>query len=58
MHSPLKGGIEEMPLGISSMGVNIQIPYPHRLKMDLIFLILNITSAIFSRLPQGGVIAP
>jgi len=36
LHSPLKGGIEEMPLGIFSMGVNIQISYPHRLKMDLI----------------------
>jgi len=41
-----------VPLGIFSMGLTIQISYPHRQKVGLIFLILNITSAIFNRLPQ------
>jgi len=52
---PFQEGIEEMPKSIFSMGVKLfRLPYPHRLKMGLIFLILNIISAIFSRLPLKG----
>jgi len=54
LHSPFQGGIEEMPLGISSMGVNNSKSLPPPTKNGFNILILNITSAIFSRLPPKG----
>jgi len=53
-HSPFQGGIEELPFGNSSMGVNNSNFLPPPTKNGFNILILNITSAIFNRFPQRG----